>query len=135
VPTIWANLTKDINAGKFDIAMGGVSITLDRAKTVFFSIATQRAGKVACIRCDDSGKYTSLATIDQKSVVVVVNPGGTNEDFDHANLKNATIKVVQNNNAVYQAVLNGEANAMISDIVEVQLQMKVCLTSLEYAKS
>lgn len=127
VPTVWANLTADINAGKFDIAMGGISITLERAKTVFFSTATQRAGKVACIRCADSGKYTSLAAIDQQGVVVVVNPGGTNEKFDRANLKAATIKLVSDNNAVYQAVLGGDGDAMISDIIEVELQMKACL--------
>lgn len=130
VPTIWSNLTTDINAGKFDIAMGGISITLERAKTVFFSTATQRAGKVACIRCADGGKYTSLAAIDQEGVVVVVNPGGTNEKFDRANLKTATIKLVSDNNAVYQAVLNGDGDAMISDIIEVELQMKVCHLSL-----
>jgi len=106
--------------------MGGITITLDRARTVYFSAATQRAGKVACIRCSDSSKFTSLESLDQEGVVVVVNPGGTNEKFDRANLERATIKLIDDNNAVYQAVLDGEADAMISDGVEVELQMKVC---------
>lgn len=126
IPTIWANLTKDINAGKFDIAMGGISITLDRARTVFFSTATQRAGKVACIRCTDNERFTSLESLDQEGVIVVVNPGGTNEAFDRANLGKATIKLVEDNDAVFQAVLDGEGDAMITDLIEVELQMKVC---------
>lgn len=130
VPTIWANLTKDINAGKFDIAMGGITITLDRAKTVFFSTATQRAGKVACIRCSDASKFTSLDSLDQEGVTVVVNPGGTNEKFDRANLLKATIKVIDDNNAVFQAVLDGDGDAMITDFIEVELQMKVCVCSV-----
>ncbi|RDI77577.1 hypothetical protein Vi05172_g12403 [Venturia inaequalis] len=125
VPTIWANLTKDVNAGKFDIAMGGITITLERAKTVFFSTATQRTGKVACIRCSDASKFTSLDSLDREGVVVVVNPGGTNEKFDRANLSRATIKVVDDNNAVFRAVLDGEGDAMITDSIEVELQMKL----------
>ena len=122
-------------AGKFDIAMGGITITLSRAKSGFFSSATERAGKVACIRCVDKGKYTSLASIDQPNTIVVVNPGGTNEDFDRTNLKKAVIKVVANNNAVYQAVLDREGDVMISDISEVGLQIKVCPRFLSFCFS
>ena len=125
VATKWANITSDLTAGKFDIAMGGVSITLARARTAFFSTATQRVGKTACIRCSDASKFVDLATLDQPGVKVAVNPGGTNEAFDGANLKSATIVLVQDNNAVYQAVLDGNADAMISDLIEVELQVKL----------
>jgi len=37
VPTAWPQLMKDFEADNFDIAMGGVSITLDRQKKGFFS--------------------------------------------------------------------------------------------------
>ncbi|KAJ0335928.1 hypothetical protein COL922a_008599 [Colletotrichum nupharicola] len=125
IKTVWANITSDLAAGKFDIAMGGVSLTLARAKTALFSTAIQRVGKTACIRCVDADKYTDLATLDQTGVKVAVNPGGTNEAFDRANLKNAEIILVEDNNAVYQAVLDGTADAMISDLIEVELQVKL----------
>ncbi|GJC89999.1 cyclohexadienyl dehydratase [Colletotrichum liriopes] len=125
VATKWANITTDLTAGKYDIAMGGVSLTLARAKTAFFSTAIQRVGKTACIRCADADKYTDLASLDQPGVKVAVNPGGTNEAFDRANLKSATIVLVEDNNAVYQAVLDGTADAMISDLIEVELQVKL----------
>ncbi|KAI2476587.1 Bacterial extracellular solute-binding protein family 3 [Pyrenophora tritici-repentis] len=125
VPTIWANLTADVTAQKFDIAMTGVSITLPRAQKGFFSTAIQRVGKAACVRCADLAKFSSLAAIDTAGVKVAVNPGGTNEAFDRANLKKATIVLVQDNNAVYQAVIQGQADAMISDIVEVELQVRL----------
>ncbi|KAH7066900.1 hypothetical protein BKA63DRAFT_130444 [Paraphoma chrysanthemicola] len=125
VPTIWANLTTDLAAQKFDIAMSGVSITLARAQKAFFSTAIQRVGKAACVRCADLAKFSSLAAIDTAGVKVAVNPGGTNEAFDRANLKTATIVLVQDNNAVYQAVIDGQADAMISDIIEVELQVRL----------
>ncbi|KAK0108454.1 hypothetical protein ONS95_003256 [Cadophora gregata] len=123
--TAWANLTTDLAAGKFDIAMGGVSLTLARSRSAFFSTAIQRVGKTGCIRCSDSSKYTSLSTIDQPGVKVVVNPGGSNYTFDVANLKSARIVLVEDNNAVYEAVLDGTADAMISDLIEVELQLKL----------
>jgi cyclohexadienyl dehydratase len=125
VPTTWANLTTDLAAGKFDVAMSGISITLARAAKGFYSTAILNVGKAACVRCPDLAKFSSLAGIDKAGVKVAVNPGGTNEAFDRANLKSATIVLVQDNNAVYQAVIEGDADAMISDIIEVELQVRL----------
>lgn len=125
VPTKWANLTSDLAARRFDVAMSGVSITLARAQKAFFSTAIQRVGKAACVRCADRERFASLADIDTAGVRVAVNPGGTNEAFDRANLRAAEIVLVPDNNAVYQAVVDGDADAMISDVVEVELQVRL----------
>jgi len=53
VPTTWSNLAGDLAAGAFDIAMGGVSVTLDRQKTGFFSAPYMRDGKTPIARCAD----------------------------------------------------------------------------------
>src|ERR1700761_1156350 len=37
VPTTWKSMTRDFKAGDFDIAMGGVSVTADRAMIGDFS--------------------------------------------------------------------------------------------------
>lgn len=125
VPTSWSKFSSDLAAGKFDVAMGGVSITLARAQKFLFSTSMMSGGKAACIRCSDLSKYTSLSAIDQPGVKVVVNPGGTNEAFDRANLKNAKILLEQDNNAVFQAVIDGVADMMITDLVEVELQVQL----------
>ncbi|KAH7402185.1 hypothetical protein DE146DRAFT_652629 [Phaeosphaeria sp. MPI-PUGE-AT-0046c] len=125
VPTAWSNLSSDLSSGKFDVAMTGVSITLARARKFFFSTAVLKVGKAACVRCADLAKFSSLSAIDMPGVKVAVNPGGTNEAFDRANLKSAEIVVVQDNNAVYKAVMDGDADAMISDIIEVDLQVRL----------
>ncbi|EME39910.1 hypothetical protein DOTSEDRAFT_65813 [Dothistroma septosporum NZE10] len=125
VPSVWANLTKDISADKFDIGMGGISITLARAQTAFFSTPVQRAGKIGCMRCADRAKYTDITSLDIPGVKIAANPGGTNEAFDRANFANAEIVMVEDNNAVYQAVVNGTADAMVSDKIEVELQVNL----------
>ncbi|TVY52510.1 Cyclohexadienyl dehydratase, partial [Lachnellula suecica] len=123
VHTSWTNLSSDLLAGNFDIAMGGITITLARATQLFFSTPILRGGKTACLRCSDTSKFTDLASIDTSGVTVVVNPGGTNEVFDRANLKSATILVVPSNLATYDAVRDGTAAVMISDYIEVDLQV------------
>ena len=50
VPTTWSNLMPDFEAGKYDIAMGGISVTLDRAKKAYFSVAKQ-VGDLTAIVC------------------------------------------------------------------------------------
>jgi cyclohexadienyl dehydratase len=125
VPTTWPTLATDLTAGYFDIAMGGISITLARAMKFYYSDPVLRAGKVGCIRCADSAKYTSFATLDVEGTTVVVNAGGTNEAFDRANLANADLLMVNDNTIVYEVVANGTADAMISDMVEIELQVRL----------
>ena len=81
VKTSWSTLLGDLQAGKFDILVGGVSITLDRQKAGYFSIPSDVDGKAAIARCADVAKLGSLDAIDRPDVRVVVNPGGTNEAF------------------------------------------------------
>src|SRR5579871_2422854 len=92
VKTAWPQLAKDFEADNFDIAMGGISITLDRQKKGMFSAPIMREGKTPIARCADKGKYETLAEIDKPGTRVIVNPGGTNERFAKANVKNAEVK-------------------------------------------
>jgi cyclohexadienyl dehydratase len=122
VPTTWANLVTDLDI-RCDLAMGGISITLDRAKKARFSTPYLRDGKAAAIRCTDASRYRSLADVDRPGVRVVVNPGGTNADFDAAHLKSATIIEYPDNNTIFDQVLTGRADTMITDSSEIRWQM------------
>ena len=125
VPTAWPNLMADLQARKFEIGMGGISVTLDRAKTAMFSSPVMRAGKAPIARCTDKDRFTSLAEIDKPGVRVITNPGGTNERFDRANLKQAQIVVFPNNAAIFDELIAGNADVMLTDSVETKLQQKL----------
>ena len=125
VKTSWSTLLADFGAGKFDMVAGGVSITLDRQRAGFFSIPTDLDGKAAIARCADVDRLGSLAAIDRPDVRVVVNPGGTNERFDRANLKQAPIRLFPDNTAIFREVAEGRADVMITDGVETRLQQKL----------
>ncbi len=125
VPTAWGSLMPDLLGGKFDIAMGGVTITLGRLKTAYFSAPVMRAGKTPIARCADRDKYQTLAQIDEPGVTVITNPGGTNESYDRANLHQAKIVVFPDNATIFDQLAQGHADLMITDNVETELQQKL----------
>ena len=125
VQTAWPAMAKDFEADKFDIVMGGVSITLDRQKKGFFSTATMREGKTPISRCSDKGKYDTLAEIDKAGTHVIVNPGGTNERFAKANIHNAEIRVYNDNVTIFDQIAKGDADLMMTDASETRYQQKL----------
>jgi cyclohexadienyl dehydratase len=119
VPTTWANLINDLN-GKCDAAMGGISVTLNRAKQATYSAPYLRDGKAAVVRCSDASKFQSLGDIDRPDVRVVVNPGGTNADFDKEHLHNAQVVTYPDNNTIFDQLAGDSADVMITDSSEVR---------------
>ena len=125
VPTKWADLLGDINADKFDIGMGGISINLARQRAAYFSVPVLRTGKAAIALCKAKGSFGSLAAIDKPNVRVITNPGGTNEKFDRAMLHAAQIVVFPTNTGIFEELIAGHADVMITDNVETKLQQKL----------
>src|SRR5471030_1612606 len=125
VQTAWPRLMKDFEADNFDIAMGGVSITLDRQKKGMFSTPIMREGKTPIARCADNGKYDTIADIDKSGTRVIVNPGGTNERFAKANIKNAEIKIYNDNVTIFDEIAKGNADLMMTDSSETRYQQKL----------
>ena len=125
VPTTWPTLMADLHAQKYDIGMGGISITLERAKTAMFSAPVMRTGKAPIARCTDQARFTTLADIDRPGVRVIINPGGTNDRFARANVKQAEVIVFPNNAAIFDEIVAGRADVMMTDAVETRLQQKL----------
>lgn len=125
VKTTWKTLLPDFVAGKYDMAMGGVSVTLDRQKKGLFSIPYLIDGKTPIARCADAAKYQTLAEIDRPGVRAIVNPGGTNERFAREHLKQAHIEVYPDNVTIFDQIVQGKADLMITDASETMLQHKL----------
>jgi cyclohexadienyl dehydratase len=125
VQTTWANLLPDLSDAKFDMGMGGISINLARQKAAFFSAPLLRVGKTPIARCADKGRFTTIADIDKPGVKVIVNPGGTNEKFDRARLHQAEIVLFPDNNGIFDTLIAGKADLMITDSIETKLQQNL----------
>ena len=122
VPTVWASMMDDFVANKFDIAMGGITILPPRQAAGLFSDVTYVDGKRPVARCADQDRFTSIETIDQPGVRVIVNPGAANEQFAHANFHRATITVHRDNATVFDEIVAGHADVMVTDGIEADHQ-------------
>lgn len=125
VKTSWPKLSADLEADRFDVAMGGISITLDRQKKGYFSAPIMREGKTPIARCADKDKFGTLAEIDRPGVRVIVNPGGTNERFARAQIKAADITVYPDNTRIFDEIAQGRADLMMTDASETRYQQKL----------
>lgn len=125
VKTSWSNLLPDLLADKYDLAVGGVSVTLERQKKALFSDPLMRDGKTPITRCENKDRFQTLADIDKPGVRLIVNPGGTNEKFARAHIHDAQIEVHPDNVTIFDQIVAGKADLMITDAVETRLQQKL----------
>jgi cyclohexadienyl dehydratase len=121
VPTSWKTMADDFMAHKFDLVVGGVSVTPERAQLGDFSVALSEDGKRPVVRCSDKDRYTTLEAIDRPEVRVVVNLGGTNEAFARARLNVAPISIETDNVTVPDQLLGGAQDVFVTDGAEVDL--------------
>lgn len=125
VRTSWPTLSADLEAGRFDIAMGGVSVTPARAAIGLFSMAVLSDGKTPITRCSLVERFQTLKEIDRPGIRLVVNPGGTNEKFARAHIHRAMVILHKDNSTIFDEIVAGRADLMITDAVETRVQSRL----------
>lgn len=118
VPTSWPTLMDDTLAGKFDLAVCGITITSARKELALMSDGYLGNGKTVLCRAGDAEKFISLEAIDRPEVRVMENPGGLNEKFARANLPHAALIIHPVNEEIPGLVASGRADVMITEIIE-----------------
>lgn len=118
VPTSWPTLMDDTLAGKFDLAVCGITITDARKEQALMSEGYLVNGKTIICRSEDAAKYTDLKSINKPEVRVMVNPGGLNEKFARENLPDVTLIVHDVNQDIPGLIAEGAADIMITEIME-----------------
>lgn len=120
VPTSWPTLTADVTdePQRFDLAIGGITVTDQRLETMLMSEGYLANGKTILCRRADTHRFQSLEDIDRRDVRVMVNPGGTNQRFADEHLTHATVIVHQSNLEIPSLIAEGEADVMITEVTE-----------------
>jgi cyclohexadienyl dehydratase len=124
VKTSWPKLMEDF-LEKCDVGVGGISVTTDRAKRAGFSTAYMVNGKAPITKCENVQKFQTVADINKPSVTVITNPGGSNERFVRTYLTQAKVIVYNDNVTIFDEILKGRADVMISESVETLVQQKL----------
>ncbi len=118
VETSWPTLMDDTLAGKFDLAICGITVNDARKEQALMSDGYIVNGKTILCRAEDAQKYTSLEAINRPEVRVMVNPGGLNEQFARENLPDVTLIIHDVNQEIPGLVASGEADIMITEVME-----------------
>jgi len=130
VPFRWPELTSQLHAGAFDIAMSGVTIGPARALHMAFTRPYAVTGAVAVIRAADTAKFRTVEALDHPNIRIVVNAGGHLEQVARQHFRRARITPVTDNAALPTLLLNGEADAAISEELEARTWPSVQLAVL-----
>ena len=125
VPTSWPNLMKDIQSDKFDVAVGGITRNVTRIRQVAMLPGYAPFGKVALVRSADKAKFMTPDDLNQPTVRVIKNPGGTNEAYVLEKLKAAQVSTHDKNAEIPGLIAEGKGDAMITETYE----------ALHYAKA
>ena len=124
VPTTWKTLQADTLADKFDVAMCGITVTDARKKVMAMSDGYLTFGKTILVTKSKEGQFKSLDDVNQPSVRVMYNPGGTNEKFAKEFTSKAQLIMHEQNAEIPGLVGEGKADVMITETMEARRYAK-----------
>ncbi|TCO74121.1 transporter substrate-binding domain-containing protein [Rhodovulum euryhalinum] len=114
VPTAWDGIIPALLSGKFDVIIGGMTITPARNLTVNFTdpYAGSSLGVMASIKAAAGLAWPE--GYDTPAVTFACRRGSTPCEYIRARFPNATLRQFDDQSQVIQEVMNGNAHAMIS---------------------
>ncbi len=118
----WRNLIAGLVADKYDIAMSGITIRLERAKAVAFSAPYILIGSSPLVRKDQARRFRSWQDVDRPGVRVVVTLGTSNDQIVTKRFKRATIKRITAPASTVAELLANRADATITDNIAAVMQ-------------
>jgi cyclohexadienyl dehydratase len=115
VPVRWPELGAALAAGRFDVAMTGVTVRPDRSIAGRFSVPIAESGAVALVRDPALANDAALA---RPGLAITVNAGGHLERVARARFPLAAITALPDNSAVRDAFASGAAPVVVTDSLE-----------------
>lgn len=114
VPTAWSGIIPALLAKKFDVIIGGMSITPQRNLTVNFTTPYAHSGQMMAANKKLAGNFTTMEEYNQSSVTIACRRGATPCKAAEKLFPKATLRQFDDDAQAFQEVANGNAHAMIS---------------------
>jgi polar amino acid transport system substrate-binding protein len=114
VPTAWSGIIPSLLAKKFDVIIGGMSITAQRNLTVNFTTPYAHSGQMMAANTKLAGNYTTIADYNQANVTIACRRGATPCKAAQKLFPKSTLRQFDDDAQAFQEVVNGNAHAMIS---------------------
>jgi polar amino acid transport system substrate-binding protein len=114
VPTAWSGIVPALLAKKFDVIIGGLSITAQRNLTINFTIPYAHSGQQMAANKALAGGFKSLDDYNDPKVTIACRRGAIPCDYAQKRFPKATLRQFDDDAQAFQEVVNGNAYAMIS---------------------
>jgi polar amino acid transport system substrate-binding protein len=114
VPTAWAGIIPALIAKKFDVIIGGMSITPQRNLTVNFTVPYAHSGQQMVASKELAGSFSDLAQFNSPKVSIACRRGATPCQIAQSQFPKAEVRRFDDDAQGFQEVINGNAHAMIS---------------------
>ncbi len=113
---LWRELSANVRAGAFDVAMGGVTVRPERSVIGRFSVPVAESGAV--VLAPAARAAGGLAALDRAGVTLGVNRGGHLERVARRRFPQARLETFPENDAVRRALAAGRVDAIVTDTME-----------------
>ena len=114
VPTAWSGIIPALLTDKFDVIIGGLGVTAERALKVNYSDPYEWSGIDVVVNKKKDPGLTTLEALNKKKIVLAVGVGSTPAIAAKQFLPQATLHQFDSGEqAVLQEVLNGNADAAL----------------------
>ena len=114
VPTAWDGIIPALLTGKFDIIIGGMSITPERNLTVNFTAPYANSGTHMVAHKELAAGFNSLEDFNKPEVVLTGRRGATPATAAKRLMSKATLRQFDEDALALQEVLNGKAHAFVT---------------------
>ncbi|MDX9835771.1 MAG: transporter substrate-binding domain-containing protein [Desulfobulbus sp.] len=113
VPTEWSGIIPSLIAGKFDLIIGGMTVTAERNLKINFTHPYYYTGQGLLANRKMTEGFT-LDDFNKPEVMLAARLGSTAAVAARARLPKATLRLFDNEPAAVQEVRNGRVHAMVS---------------------
>ncbi len=114
VPTAWSGIIPALLAEKFDVIIGGMSITPQRNLTVNFTLPYAHSGQQMASNSELASGFAALEDYNDASVTISCRRGATPCNLAQKMFPKATLRRFDDDAQAFQEVVNGNAHATIS---------------------
>ncbi len=114
VPTAWDGIIPALIAGKFDVIIGGMSVTPKRAQTVNFTIPYAYTAITMAANKNLAAGMSTIEDFNKPDVTLAVRRGTSSAAWLQETFPNAEITYFDSDPLAFQEVLNGNAYGVVT---------------------
>lgn len=124
VMTEWSGIIPALQTGKFDIIIGGMSITTERNLSVNFTIPYQYSGMSLVVNKKAGAGQNSPADFNNKNVTIAIRSGASGEPVIRRFFPKATVKRFTSDKPTLLETVNGRVTAYLGTTNEADENVK-----------